>query len=485
MTIQSSYPDSQLFIDGQWRGGAAGRTIEVLNPFDETRIGHVAHAELADLDLALAAADRGFALWRRESAQQRAALMRRAADLVRHRATEAAHLMTLEQGKPLAQARGEVLAAADIIDWFAEEARRAYGRIVPARAETVRQLVVKEPVGPVAAFTPWNFPVNQAVRKISAALASGCSIILKGPEETPASCAMLVQAFHDAGLPAGVVNLVFGTPAMISTHLIAHPVIRKVSFTGSIAVGKQLAALAGQHMKRVTMELGGHAPVIVCADADIGRAAQLLCAAKFRNAGQICIAPTRFLIHRSVYDAFASAFVQEAQRLIVGNGLAADTDVGPLANARRVADIETLVAEAREQGAVLLAGGTRVGAKGYAYAPTVLGDVPIAARIMNDEPFGPVALLNRFDELGDAIAEANRLPFGLAAYAYARSASQIAAIAREVECGMLSVNHHGLSLPELPFGGIRESGFGSEGGAEALESYLTTKLVSEYSEPAL
>ncbi|WJF90868.1 NAD-dependent succinate-semialdehyde dehydrogenase [Paraburkholderia bonniea] len=483
MTTPQHYPDSLLFIDGQWRSGAAGRVLPVLNPFDESTLGSVAHAEPADLDDALTAAQRGFALWRRESAQQRAALLHRAAELWRSRTAEAARVMTLEQGKPLAQAQGEVLAAADIIDWFAEEARRTYGRIVPARAESVRQLVLKEPVGPVAAFTPWNFPVNQAVRKIAAALAAGCSIVLKGPEETPASCALLVQAFHDAGLPPGVLGLVFGTPAMISQHLIAHPVIRKVSFTGSIPVGKQLAALAGQHMKRVTMELGGHAPVIVCADADLERAAKLLCVAKFRNAGQICIAPTRFLIHASVYDAFVAAFVSETERLSVGNGLSAATDVGPLANARRLADIEALVADAREHGARLLSGGTRTASQGYGYAPTVLGDVPLTARIMNEEPFGPVALLNRYTLLNEALAEANRLPFGLAAYAYTRSASVIAALSRGIESGMLSVNHHGLSLPELPFGGIKESGYGTEGGAEALESYLTTKLVSEYSEP--
>jgi len=302
------YQDTQLFIAGTWRPARSGRSIPVLNPATEEVIGTVAHASKDDLDEALDAAEKGFALWKKVSAFDRAKLMRKAADIFRARADETARLMTLEQGKPLPEAKLEVMAAADIIDWFAEEARRAYGRVVPARAEGVYQLVVKEPVGPVAAFTPWNFPINQVVRKLSAAVATGCSIIVKAPEETPASPAMLVRCFADAGLPAGVVNLVFGVPAEISEYLIPHPTIRKVTFTGSTPIGKHLAALAGQHMKRATMELGGHAPAIVFDDADLEHAAKTLAAAKFRNAGQVCVSPTRFLVQEKLYAPFVEAF---------------------------------------------------------------------------------------------------------------------------------------------------------------------------------
>jgi succinate-semialdehyde dehydrogenase/glutarate-semialdehyde dehydrogenase len=361
---------------------------------------------------------------------------------------------------------------------MAEEGRRTYGRIVPARAENVYQLVMKEPVGPVAAFTPWNFPINQAVRKISAALAAGCSVILKGPEETPASCAALVRAYLDAGLPKGVVNLVFGVPAEISEYLIPSPVIRKISFTGSTAVGKHLAALAGQHMKRVTMELGGHAPAIVFEDADVDLAVKVLSANKFRNAGQVCVSPTRFLVHETVYDTFVDKFVGMAKAVKVGDGLDKETRMGPLANARRVDAIESFVADAVQKGAKVRTGGKRIGNKGFFFEPTVLTDVPHEARIMNEEPFGPVAPIARFRDYKSVVEEANRLEYGLAAYAYTRSAKTAAAIGADLESGMVSINHHGLALPEVPFGGVKDSGYGSEGGAEAIEPYLNTKFAS-------
>ena len=378
------YPDVLLHIDGTWRAAASGRTMPVINPSTETVIGSLAHCGREDLDEALAAARKGFELWRRVSAFERSKLMRRAANLVRERADDIARLMTLEQGKPLAEARIETNSAADIIDWFAEEARRTYGWIVPPRAPNVMQHVVKEPVGPVAAFTPWNFPLNQAVRKISAALAAGCSIILKGPEETPASPAALVRAFVEAGLPDGVVNLVYGTPAEVSEYLIPHPVIRKISFTGSTAVGKTLAALAGMHMKRTTMELGGHAPVIVLEDADIDQAARTMVAAKFRNAGQICIAPTRFLVERRVYPQFVERFTEHTHSIRVGDGLAEGTTMGPLANDRRVHAIESFIQDAVERGATTTTGGRRIGNKGYFFEPTVLSDVPRDVRAMTE-----------------------------------------------------------------------------------------------------
>jgi succinate-semialdehyde dehydrogenase/glutarate-semialdehyde dehydrogenase len=474
----AGYPDTQLFINGRWRDGSKPR-LSVLNPATGETIGTLAHATTKDLDEALAAAQQGFEQWRKIGVLDRSKLMRRAAGLLRERADEVARLMTLEQGKPLIEAGLEVAAAADIIEWFAEESRRTYGRIVPARTVGITQLVVKEPVGPVAAFTPWNFPVNQAVRKISAALAAGCSVILKGPEETPASCAALVQVFIDAGLPTGAVNLVFGVPAEISAYLIAHPVIKKISFTGSTAVGKQLAALAGSHMKRVTMELGGHAPAVVFDDADVPLAIKTLAANKFRNAGQVCVAPTRFIVQDDVYDDFLDGFVKAAEALKVGDGLEKGVRMGPLANGRRVEAMETLVADATSRGAKIATGGERIGNRGNFFQPTVLTDVPLDARVMNEEPFGPLALVNRFKTYDDAIAEANRLPYGLAAYAYTTSAKTMANVSRDIESGMIGVNHHGIGMAELPFGGIKDSGYGSEGGIEAVEAYLNTKVVTQ------
>ena len=475
------YPNTQLFIDGAWTDSAANKTIDVANPATGETIGTVAQAGTADLDRALKAVEKGFAIWKKVSAFERSKVLRKAGDIVRSRAEEIGRIMTMEQGKPVIEAKMETMAAGDIMDWFAEEARRTYGRVIPARAEGVYQLVVKEPVGPVAAFTPWNFPINQAVRKISAALAAGCSIILKGPEETPASCAALVKAYEDAGVPAGVVNLVFGIPAEISEYLIPHPTIRKVTFTGSTAVGKHLAMLAGKHMKRITMELGGHAPAIVFEDADIDKAVKILSGSKFRNAGQVCVSPTRFLVHDTVYDQFVDGFVAAAKAVKVGDGLDKDTFMGPLANSRRVDAMQTLVSDAVSKGATLRTGGKRIGNKGNFFEPTVLTDVPMEARIMHEEPFGPIAPIARFSGFDEVVAEANRLPYGLAAYAYTRSAKTAGAIGAAFESGMVSINHHGLALPETPFGGVKDSGFGSEGGSEAIEAYLNTKFISQAS----
>lgn len=474
----ASYSDTQLFIDGRWRDGSKPR-LPVVNPATEEMIGTLAHAGQADLDEALAAAQRGFEVWRRTGALERSKLIRRAAEILRGRIDTIATLMTLEQGKPLVESRAEATGAADTIEWFAEETRRTYGRIVPARAMNVTQMVVKEPVGVAAAFTPWNFPLNQAVRKVSAALAAGCSIILKGPEETPASCAALIDVFAEAGIPDGVVNIVFGVPAEISSYLIPHPIIKKISFTGSTVVGKQLAAMAGSHMKRVTMELGGHAPALVFDDADVAHAVKILAANKFRNAGQVCVAPTRFLVQDKVYEDFLTGFVETAENVKVGDGMEKGTRMGPLANSRRLEAMEALVADATSRGAKVATGGERIGNRGYFFKPTVLTDVPLSARVMNEEPFGPVALISRFSDYDKAITEANRLPYGLAAYAYTTSAKTMADLGRDIESGMVSINHHGIALPELPFGGIKDSGYGSEGGIEAVEAYLNTKLVTQ------
>jgi len=472
------HSDTQLYVDGEWRAGGAG-SAPVVNPATEETIGAHACASQSDLDDALAASERGFEQWRRTSSFERFRLMRRAAELMRQRIDSVARAMTMEQGKPLAESRAETAACADLIDWFAEEGRRAYGRTIPARAPDVAQMVIKEPVGPVAAFSPWNFPLNQSVRKIGPALAAGCSIILKGPEETPASCAALVGAFADAGLPAGALNLVFGEPAVISSYLIPHPTIRKISFTGSTAVGKRLAALAGLHMKRATMELGGHAPAIVFEDADLDRAVKVLAASKFRNAGQVCVAPTRFLVHESLYQRFVDDFAAAARAIKVGDGLEERVGMGPLAHRRRLDAMEALTADAVGHGARVAAGGARIGNRGYFFAPTVLADAPVTARAMNEEPFGPIALVAAFRDYEGAIREANRLAYGLAAFAYTRSARTAANVSRDLEAGMVSINHHGLALPELPFGGVKDSGYGSEGGAEALEAYLNPKLVTQ------
>lgn len=473
------YPNVQLLIDGTWGPAEGGRTIDVVNPATGEKIGTVPHASKGDLDRALEAAEKGFKVWRKVSAFDRSKLMRKAADILRSRADDIARLLTMEQGKPVGEAKMEVMAGADVIDWFAEEARRAYGRVIPARAEGVYQLVIKEPVGPVAAFTPWNFPINQVVRKLSAGLAAGCSIIVKAPEETPASPAELIRAFVDAGLPAGVANLVYGVPSEISEYLIPHPVIRKISFTGSTVVGKQLAAMAGAHMKRVTMELGGHAPAIVFDDADVAAASKLLASFKYRNAGQVCISPTRFLVQESVYDQFVDGFLAQTARVKVGDGLESGTSMGPLANPRRIAAMETFIGDAQQKGGKIRTGGNRIGNKGNFFEPTVLTDVPMDARVMHEEPFGPLAVISRFQGMDDVIAEANRLPFGLASYAFTRSAKTANTIANAVEAGMMTLNHIGLALPEVPFGGVKDSGYGSEGGSEAIEAYLNTKFVTQ------
>lgn len=474
-----SYPHTQLFIDGRWQDAADGRTLAVMNPATGKEIGRVARAGRADLDRALEAAQKGFATWREMTPAERSAVMRRAAGLMRERGESIARLLTQEQGKPLAEARGEPEVAAEIIEWFAEEGFRVYGRVVPPRSHpALRQTVLKHPVGPVAAFTPWNFPIETVVRKVSAALAAGCSIVVKAAEETPAAPAALIRAFADAGMPPGVLGLVYGDPAEISGYLIPHPVIRKITFTGSTAVGKQLAALAGQHMKRVTMELGGHAPVIVAEDADLALAVDAAGGFKFRNAGQICIAPTRFLVHESVRTEFTAALARHAQGLKVGDGLAEGTQMGPLANPRRLAAMAEMTQDAIQRGATVLAGGERIGQAGNFWQPTVLSDVPLDARVFNDEPFGPMAAIRGFEVLDDAIAEANRLPFGLAAYAFTRSLKNADLLSRRIEAGMLWINMRPLPSAEMPFGGIKDSGYGSEGGPEALESYLDLRSVA-------
>ena len=477
--MPTSYPDTKLFINGEWRDALSKENLEIINPATEEVIGKLSHARKEDLDLALVAAEKAFDSWKNVSAYERSKILRKAADIVRSKADEIATLMTMEQGKPLIEAKMETMGAADSIDWYAEEGRRAYGRIIPSRAQGVYQFVFKEPVGVVAAFTPWNFPLNQVVKKVAAAFAAGCTAIVKGPEETPASVAELIKAFDEAGMPKGSINLVYGIPAEISEYLIAHPIVRKVTFTGSTAVGKLLASQAGKHMKRVTMELGGHSPAIVCEDADVKTAVTILSANKFRNAGQVCISPTRFLVHDSVFDEFVEGFVQQAESIKVGNGLDDGVKMGPLAHDRRLTAIEGFVADAVEHGANILTGGKRKGNKGYFFEPTVMTNVSNDSRIMNEEPFGPLAPINSFSSIDEAIEESNRLNYGLAAYAYTNSAKTASYLGSAIESGQVSINHHGLGLVDTPFGGVKDSGYGSEGGPEGLDAYMTTKLVSQ------
>lgn len=475
----NDYPAPALYIDGRWLDTGSAGSRPVVNPADESVLGLLPLAGDAELDLAVAAARRGFEAWKKTSAHARWETITRATRLLRERADAIARIMTLEQGKPLAESRREVLLSADIIDFLAEEGKRAYGRLVPPRSDAVlAQAVTRVPVGPAALFTPWNFPMNLPARKVGAALAAGCSAILKPAEETPGSAIELVRAFHDAGLPPGVLNLVCGDPAHVSTRLIASEGIRKVSFTGSIPVGKHLGELCARGVKRFTAELGGHAPVLVLGDADADRVAQQSVAAKYRNAGQVCASPTRFLVHETLFKAFVGAFVAGARRLRIGSGLESETGMGPLIHARRINAMEALVEDALACGATLACGGKRLSVPGHFFEPTVLVDVPDSARILREEPFGPIAVINAWNDLDAAVAQANALPYGLSAYLFTRDLALAHTVAARLEAGMVGVNHYGVSQPETPFGGVKESGYGSESGQEGLAAYLDTKLTS-------
>lgn len=474
-----TYDPLYLFINGQWLAAAGRDTSAVVNPANAAVLGRLPLASTADLDLALATARDSFEVWRRTVPAERARILRRAAALMRERAEHIATQLTLEEGKPLAESRDEVLRAADYFDWFAEEARRIDGRVVPANRPGVQQLVKRQAIGPVAAFTTWNFPAITPARKLAAALAAGCSVILKPGEESPATALALARCLDDAGLPKGVLQVVFGVPDMVSAQLIASPIIRKVAFTGSVPVGRLLSERAAAGVKPITLELGGHGPVLVFDDADIDAAATGGAASRFRGTGQICIAPTRFLIQRGAYPDFAERFVAATRQLVIGDGLDQATQVGPLANPRQLAKMEALVADAVEQGARLLTGGQRLDRPGYFFAPTVLAEVPMSARIMHEEPFGPIAVLRPFDTLADGLREANRLPYALSAYAFTRDARTALDVGDGLEAGMIGINQYRIVATELPFGGMQESGHGSEGGVEGIGHYLTNKFISQ------
>jgi succinate-semialdehyde dehydrogenase/glutarate-semialdehyde dehydrogenase len=473
------YSELALYIDGKWLNGAGRKGEDVINPATGKSLGNLPHASAADLDEALAAAAKGFALWKATTAYDRAKIMRKAADLVRERYDHIAKVMTQEQGKIYPEARMEVLTSADIIDWYAEEGRRAYGRIVPGRMKGIRQIVTLEPVGVVAAFTPWNFPTLTPVRKIAGALAAGCSIIIKASEETPGGCFELVKCFADAGLPAGVLNLVFGVPAAVSEHLLASDIVKKISFTGSIPVGKHLAGLAAKTMKRATMELGGHSPVVVFADTDPEKAADMIAAHKYRNAGQVCVSPTRFYVQEASYSKFLARFTEYAKNIKLGDGLEKGITMGPLANPRRLDAMESIVNDAKARGGKVAAGGSRHGNQGFYFQPTVLTDVPDDSKIMTEEPFGPIAPIVPFKTFDEVVERANSLPFGLASYAFTGSTATANAIGDALQSGMVGINSVAISTPETPFGGIKESCYGSEGGIEGLQAYLNTKFISQ------
>src|SRR5262245_17358799 len=473
------YTDLALHIDGQWLNGDGRAGEDVINPATEKPLGKLPHASAADLDRTIEAAQKGFEVWRNTNAYERAKVLRKAAALVRERADKIARIMTQEQGKILAEARLEVLVTADIIEWYAEEGRRAYGRIVPGRMKGVRQLVTQEPVGICIAFTPWNFPTLTPARKIGGSLAAGCSLILKASEETPGSCVELVRCFVDAGLPAGVLNLVFGVPSEVSTHLIAAQAVRKVSFTGSVPVGKHLAGLAAKGMKRVTMELGGHSPVVVFADADPEKTADTIGAFKYRNAGQVCISPTRFYVQEPVYDRFLKRFTEFANAIKLGDGLENGVTMGPLANPRRLEAMEAIVQDSRARGATIVTGGKRRGNQGYFFEPTIVTDIPDDSKLMTVEPFGPIAPVVAFKTFDEVVARANSLKYGLAAYAFTTSAQTATAIGDALESGMVGINSVMISTPETPFGGIKDSGYGHESGLEGLEVYMQKKFISQ------
>jgi succinate-semialdehyde dehydrogenase/glutarate-semialdehyde dehydrogenase len=479
------YHDLNLFIGGEWRAASGKATRNVTDPATEEALGTIAMATEGDVDAALAAAQSGFATWRRVGTWDRAALLRKAADLIRERVEMIATLMSLETGKPIAEARGETNAAADQFEWYAEETKRIYGQIIEGRTGDSRLSVIYQPVGVVAAFSAWNFPALLPARKIAAALGAGCSIIIKPAGEAPASCAALVAACHDAGIPAGAVNFLTGNSSMIAERLIRSPIVRKVSVTGSVPVGKEILRLAADGVKKVSMELGGHGPVVIFDDVDAEAVARTCAATKFRNCGQVCISPTRFYVHESQYEAFAGAFAAFAKGLKLGRGLDDGVQMGPMANRRGLTTIEEMVSDAVGLGASVLAGGARPKSMnaGYFFEPTVLGQVPDEALVMREEPFGPIAPITTFRDYDEVMERANSLPFGLAGYVFSNNLSLATRASEDLEVGMVGVNEMLLATAEAPFGGVKESGMGREGGSLGVMDYLNPKYVRTRIEP--
>ncbi|MEO5972284.1 MAG: NAD-dependent succinate-semialdehyde dehydrogenase [Sphingomicrobium sp.] len=469
--------DLQLFIDGSWRTGEGRDHHTVINPVSGGGLAELPLASKADLDEALAAADRAWPAWRGLEVDKRAAILHKTADLMRERAGTIARVMTQEQGKPLVESLAEVAGSASMFDWYAEEIKRDYGRTL-VRPTGQRSIVIRQPVGVVATFTPWNFPLYLLAKKVSAALAAGCTVISRPPQETPGCTGEMFRALADAGIPAGVAQLVHGKAKLVSETLLASPIVRKVSFTGSVPVGKQLMHQAADSMTRITLELGGHAPVLVFDDCDLEKTLDMVVPQKFRNAGQVCVSPTRFYVQEGIYEAFLKGFAARTAKVKVGDGLDTDTKMGPLANARRPEAVGALIDDARAKGARVLAGGSP-GDSGFFFQPTLLADVSNAAEIMNEEPFGPVAVSRAFKDFDEAIHEANRLPFGLAAFAFTENGRRANLLGDAIEAGMIGINSFAISTADAPFGGVKDSGFGSEGGKEGLETYQVVKAIHQ------
>ncbi len=474
----SQYPSLHMIIDGEKVSGGGRRTFDVVNPVTGEAIGALPLAEAGDLDRALEVAKEGFRIWRKSSAQERANVLQGAARLMMERREDLARIATMEQGKPLAESRIEVMMNVGLFNFYAGECFRLYGREL-VRPDGLRSTVRHEPVGPVAAFAPWNFPIGNPGRKLGAPVAAGCSVIMKAAEETPASALGILQCLLDAGLPKQVAQAVFGVPDEVSRHLLGSPIIRKLSFTGSTVVGKHLAKLAADDMKRTTMELGGHGPVLVFDDVDVDRVLETAVAGKYRNCGQVCVSPTRFIVQENVFERFRDGFAERAKAVKVGDGLEDGIQMGPMANPRRPEAMERLLGNAKDKGAKLHAGGDRIGNRGFFFQPSVLSEIPLDADIMNEEPFGPVALINPFRNEEDMIAEANRLPYGLAAYAWTDSAARQRRLAAELEAGMVGINSHMIGGADAPFGGVKWSGHGSEDGPEGVLACMVVKAVHE------
>ena len=469
----------ELLINGRWCQGSEGKGQPLINPATEAILAEVPHASESDLEEALLSSAEGFKVWRDTTAIDRQTIMEKAARLMEDRIDEISKTLTMEMGKPLAESKIEMHFVIAVTRWYAEEGKRAYGRLVPSRVPGARQMVMKEPVGPSCAFVAWNFPGTNVIRKVAGALGAGCSMLIKPSEETPGTAVALARCFQDAGLPPGVLNIVFGIPDEVSRHILGSWIPRKMSFTGSVPVGKHLQKLAAETMKRCTMELGGHSPVIVFDDADVERALDITAGFKFRNAGQVCISPTRFFIQDRVYKSFVEGFTERARSLKVGNGLDDGIHMGPLVDARRLPIMQDFVDDACDNGATISTGGERIGNLGYYYAPTVLSDVPDKAKIMIEEPFGPIAPITHFNAFDDVVERANSLPFGLASYVFTSDGDKATKIGQALETGLVGINHAMVATPETPFGGINESGYGSEGGVEGLDAFLRTKFVTE------
>ena len=474
-TSNKKYPKIGLYLDGEWIYDRQP-FVNVVNPSNEEVLASVPTATDGDLQRALTAAARGFVVWHETPPHKRVSIIRKALTLLRERTDSIAEILTLENGKPLEHARAEIERSGNFFEWEMGQALRAYGTIVPA-SPRMQKFVMRQPIGPVFAATPWNVPMSSAARKTSAALSAGCSVILKPAEETPGTACELVKCFEEAGLPPGVLNLVFGDPAHVSSTLIKSPVIRLVTFTGSVQVGKHLTQLAAQSMKPALMELGGHAPVLVGADVNAAEIGRLSAIAKMRASGQICASPSRFIVHQSVYEEFVSSFADTLRSLRVGDGFEPGITMGPVANPRRLAAAQALVDDAKKRGACVAAGGHRIGNRGFFFAPTLLTDVPFDAEIMTSEPFSPVAACVSAKDLDEAIALANGVSVGLAAYAFTNSLEEAEEIGRRLDCGVLSINHFDTPDADTPFGGVKESGIGREGGPSSLDAYLIQKTI--------